>query len=317
MQKQTDNIYPYVAGTDATTVFSLWEATLGQTWPISFPRFQQILATPDAQHFVARENGQLVGFVATSRSQRQGNWTGHFMLLLVDPAWQNQGFGSALHEIALQHLRSAHVLVIQLGGLVPRFWCGAPDNLTSTHAFFRARGWELSETVYDLSQDLRQYTTLPAIYQRIATQGITLNVATQADLADVLSFEAREFPNWLMHYERCGRLGDYQDILLAREQDGQVVGALILYTAQSHAERTDLIWQALVGEDAGALGAVGVAAAEQGRGIGIALVARASDLLKERGVGVCVIDWVEKTDFYARLGYTKWRAYHPEWRDLS
>ncbi|HXR65263.1 MAG TPA: GNAT family N-acetyltransferase, partial [Ktedonobacteraceae bacterium] len=93
------------------------------------------------------------------------------------------------------------------------------------------------------------------------------------------------------------------------QKTGQVVGTLLMSTPQAHAERTDLVWRVLLGADAGSMGAVGVAEAEQGRGIGIALVARASDLLKERDVRNCYIDWVVITDFYARVGYKKWRAF--------
>jgi beta-N-acetylhexosaminidase len=82
-----------------------------------------------------------------------------------------------------------------------------------------------------------------------------------------------------------------------------------MYTPQSHPERTDVIWQTLLGHEAGGIAAVGVAQTARGRGIGIAIVARASEILKEAGVHNCYIDWVELTDFYAKLGYEKWREY--------
>ena len=59
----------------------------------------------------------------------------------------------------------------------------------------------------------------------------------------------------------------------------------------------------------GAIGCVGVAEAERGRGIGLGLVARASELLRDQGLTSCYIDWVFLTEFYARLGYEKWRAF--------
>ncbi|MEO7020795.1 MAG: GNAT family N-acetyltransferase, partial [Ktedonobacteraceae bacterium] len=316
MQEITSKIQPYDAHTDTASVFTLWQSTVGQVWPLAFERFQQILSAPHAGHFVARENGEIIGFVGTSQSQARDQPTGHLLALLVAPSWQRRGLGSALYDVALQHLREAGVHLLQLGGLVPRFWCGVPGNLEPAQDFFKARGWDLSQTVYDLMQDLSQYATPPAIYRRMAEQQITLEPAREEDMAEVLAFETREFPNWSMHYARAARLGDYQDVLVAREQGGQVVGTLITYTAHSHPTRTDVIWQQLLGDDAGALGAVGVAASEQGRGIGIALVARASDLLKERGVGTCCIDWVELTDFYAKLGYAKWRSYHTCWREI-
>ena len=316
MQETAWQIQPYSAKTDIAAVYLLWQTAIGREWPIDFQRFQYILSVPHAQHFVAWENGQAIGFVATLQGQSWGEWVGHLLVLLVAPARQGQGLGSALHKRALDHLRSAGVHTVQLGGLSPRFWCGVPTNLPGARAFFQARGWEFDQTVYDLNQDLSQYTTPPAIYQRLAAQQVTLAPAVQADGPEILAFEGREFPNWLKHYERDSRLGDYQDILVARDQNGQVVGTLLMSTPQSHPERTDVVWRVLLGADAGSMGAVGVAASEQGRGIGIALVARASDLLKERGVRNCYIDWVAITDFYAKLGYQKWRAFDMSMREV-
>lgn len=317
MHNIAEKIQPFDASIDMASAFTLWQITVGRAWPIDFTRFKQILSAPDAQHFVAKEHGQLIGLAATARSLSWDSQVGHLQLLLVAPSWQRQGLGSALHEAALQHFRATGAQIVQLGGLVPRFWCGLPGNLPDARAFFSKLGWEFDHPVYDLVQDLRQYTTPLAIYRRISDQGITLATGREEDVPEILTFEQREFPNWLRHYERCARLGDYQDILCARNQDGRIVGTLLMYTPQSHETRTDVVWRVLLGYDAGAMGAVGVAPSEQGRGTGIALVARASDLLKARGVRNCYIDWVEITDFYAKLGYAKWRAFFTSLRDVS
>jgi beta-N-acetylhexosaminidase len=309
MQEKPWLIETYRATTDLAATFLLWQAAIGQIWPIDFQRFQQILAAPRAEHFVVREQGQIIGFAATSHSPAWGKEIGYFLALLVAPNWQRRGLGAALHEHALNHLRAAGVDYFRLGGHSPRFWCGVPENLPGALAFFQARGWEYAETVYDLSQNLSQYHTPPAIEQRMLQQQITLNLASEADMPAILAFEEREFPNWLQHYERLARLGEYRDVLMARDHDGQVLGALLMSTPQSHTERTDVVWRVLLGSDAGSMGAVGVAPSAQGRGIGIALVARASDLLKTRGIRNCYIDWVVITDFYAKLGYKKWRAF--------
>ncbi len=318
MQEITATIQPYDVSADATFAFRLWQATVGQAWPLDFQRFQQILAAPRTQHFVLKEHGEVIGFVGTQCSQNWGMTAGHLLAVLVAPDRQRQGIGGALCETAFQHMREEDVRLIQLGGLSPRFWCGVPANLEQTLPFFQKQGWESFVPVYDLTQDLSQYTTAPVFYQRVAEQQITLAPARLEDMADVLAFEEREYPSWLKHYETNNRLGDYQDVFIARDRDGQLVGVLNTKTAHSHPERPELPWPALLGENAGVLGAVGVAAAMQGSGIGIALCAKASDVLKERGVGTCYIDWVEErtTHFYEKLGYAKWRSYHTSWRGL-
>ncbi|HEY1348494.1 MAG TPA: GNAT family N-acetyltransferase [Ktedonobacteraceae bacterium] len=315
MQDGADPIGLYAASTDLAAAYLLWQLTIGDLWPLDFPRFRQILSGPAAHHFVVRARGQLVGLAACTLSQDRR--TGHLLALLVAPTWQNKGLGRALHEAVLDYLHAANAQRVQLGGLVPRFWCGLPTNLPAAHAFFSRLGWTFEQPVYDLVQDLRSYTTAPAIYRRIAGQGITLAVGHARDAPEILAFEQREFPDWLPHYQRCAHLGDYQDILCARQQDGRIMGTLLMYTPQSQSSRTDVVWRILLGYDAGALGAVGVSPAAQRQGIGLALVARASELLKARGVRNGYIDWVQLTDFYAQVGYSTWRAFLPSMRELS
>ncbi len=315
MHNIMEQIQPYDAHRDEADVLDLWQKTVGQAWPIYPSRFRLVLAGPEPQHFVVREDGQVIGFAATFKSPGAPQQAGHLAALLVAPHKQGHGIGTAMHDTALKQLSDTSS--VQLGSLTPRFWCGVPGNLSSATDFFRARGWSFSDTVYDLVQDLHTYTTPPYIHQRMEHEHISFELATSQSIADVLAFETREFPNWLMYYERYSRMGDYQDLLLARDDtSGHVVGTLVMYSPQSHPSRPDLIWQTVLGEDAGAIGAVGVAASERGRGIGIALVARASELLQERGVRNCCIDWVVLTDFYAKLGYAKWRDYLTSWRTL-
>ena len=76
-----------------------------------------------------------------------------------------------------------------------------------------------------------------------------------------------------------------------------------------------MLWTRLLGDDCGGLGAVGVAAGVRGQGIGTALVARGSDVLRERGVGNSCIGWTWLVDFYGRLGYRPWRSYAMSWRE--
>lgn len=311
----------YDKGRDGKAVFQLWQTTLGQLWPLDESRLQQVLAD-GGTHFVAREakegeeDGRVVGFVATHVHKQ----TGHISILLVVPDKQRQGIGTALHDTALAHFRQRGAMRVQLGGGPSRFFPGVPENLPNALPFFRAQGWsfegEAYYVAYDLTQDLHFYVTPPYIWQRMTQQRIHFETITQARAAELLAFEAREFPNWLEAFQRVLSLGDYDDLLVGRDERSHIVASLIMYTPQSNQERFDVLWQAIFGERVGAIGCVGVAEQEQGRGIGIALVARATELLTERGVEHCSIDWVVLTDFYAKLGYHIWRGYHMCQREL-
>ncbi|HTI13089.1 MAG TPA: GNAT family N-acetyltransferase [Dictyobacter sp.] len=316
MQVTTEHIQPYDATNDTEAVFALWQDTVAHAWPLASSRFFRVLDGPEAKHFVARVNGKVVGFVATYKSFRDHEKIGHLGLLLIDPQMHGQGLGTSLHNAALAHFRSEGLHKIQLGSVSPRFWCGVPTNLSQATKFFRGKGWHYDDTVYDLVQDISSFTVPQRIIWQLQEQSVTIHWAECQNVTDVLAFEAKEFPGWLFHYEQYADLGDFRDMLVARDADNQVVGTVIITSPQSHPDRTDVIWQKLLGDTVGGIMAVGVAEEQRGRGIGLALVAYATEELRSRGVQNCYIDWVVKTEFYAKLGYRPWRSYQTSWRDI-
>jgi N-acetylglutamate synthase-like GNAT family acetyltransferase len=54
---------------------------------------------------------------------------------------------------------------------------------------------------------------------------------------------------------------------------------------------------------------VGVDPAARQQGIGLAMVARACELLSARGAEVCYCAYTYMEDWYAQLGFTRWRGY--------
>jgi GNAT superfamily N-acetyltransferase len=101
-------------------------------------------------------------------------------------------------------------------------------------------------------------------------------------------------------------------VLVARERAGAVVGVLLF-----RGPPDGTIFTPMLGRDAGTIGCVGVAAAARGTGVGSAMVARASELLRDAGTGACHIGWTRRERFYARLGYRRWRRYHMARRRLD
>ncbi len=309
MQKTFNTIEPYVFDMDVTAIFALWQQTAGQKWPLSVTHLRQTLASPEARHFIAKENGQIVGLLAGLKRYGEEAEKAHITALLVAPTWQRRGIGTALYNTALEHFKAEGVRHVQVGGGWPRFWPGVPANLSAGLAFFHDQGWHFDHTVYDLIQDLRRYTTPSYVKSRMVRERISFEVATHETIDEALAFEMREFPGWVDHFQRVAGVGDYSDIVMARDATGEVVAALATYSKLSHPSRCDVLWQRLLGNHPGAIGCVGVAEAERGRGIGLGLVAWASELLRDQGLASCYIDWVFLTEFYARLGYEKWRVY--------
>lgn len=312
---------PYDALQDAQAVLWLWRSSFGATWPISRDVFQAVTTGHahhrEGDHLVAESDGGIVGFVATHVHRGDPpSGAGGIAVIMVSPKARRRGIGTALHDAATTHLKETGVRRAQLAGGVARFWPGVPTGLLDAEDFFRACGWEHSETSYDMVRHLGDYVTPPSVHRRIGDERIDLRVADAASLAEILEFEGRHFPDWLEHFRTAANAGDQSEILAARARNGGVVGSLVMFTPRSHRLGANAVWKTLLGDDLGGLGAVGVASAQRGRGIGTALVARASEILKERGVGPSLIDWTSLVDFYGRLGYSKWCNYLMSWRDL-
>ena len=124
----------------------------------------------------------------------------------------------------------------------------------------------------------------------------------------MLAFEAAHFPGWAGAFVYTAELGDFQNMLIAIDPRKGIVGTLMLHTPTSR-------WLGRMWSGKRCWGITrrdqrrGCGGERTGRGIGIGMVAVGSEVLRDRGVGNCHIDWTRIVDFYGKLGYTVWREY--------
>lgn len=283
----------------------LWEAALGSVWPLA----------PDALDLVkeglvaergdggtfrgsgpgeAGRAGPGVGMVAVDPA-------GSIPLLVVDPAYQRRGVGTRLLDAGMARLGQLGATTVALGGGGDDYiWPGVPDNLPGAVGFFRARGWGFDHTVIDLVADLRGYEAPAGVGERAGRAGVSIEVMAGPEQAEVMAFEAATFPDWVGWFERLD-----SSVLVARDRAGAVAGTLLF-----RGPLGATIYEPLLGPDAGTIGCVGVAAPARGAGVGSAMVARASELLRDAGTRACHIGWTRRERFYTRVGYSPWRRYH-------
>lgn len=297
----------------------LWNTIYSTSWPLSFEDFSLILSRmQQPQHFVVLDqaNKELIGFAAT-QTVTEGN-CGQLALLIVHPKYQGKGIGTLLNDHCLELFRKNGSSVM-LGAGYPRFFCGVPvDDKIGQEAqgFFRRRGYTFQDNVeiWDLIGDLSEYEIPAALTTRMEKEKIWFGAIDETSAEELFAFQDKYFQYWLSTYKHHAELGDYHDLLVAREgdKDGKIIASLVLYTNEgSHKYRTDLVWTHpdLFGAGSGGMACVGVASEERGRGIGLGIVAYANKVLKERGVKKSYVDWVELVDFYRRTGYQTWRSY--------
>lgn len=302
-------IRPYRAA-DFDVLFALWETTLGESWPLTADYLRCMVSGyaryKDGDHFVAEQDGKVIGFVATQNDSKRGG----IPFLIVNPNQQRQGIGRQLNTTAMEHLRGQNIEKISLAhGGGDYFWPGIPLNCPGAVDFFKACGWTFVYTSYDMTQDLIAYQTPAGVLERVSQLGIDIRLTTSSEeAAAVVEFERRMFPNWLNYYQATANAASYDEMLAA--WDGEtVVGALLLDKTDTDHCNPDTLWHVILGAHMGSIGAVGVDEKRQGQGIGLAMVATASEILQGLGVRQCVIGWTDLLGFYGRVGYREWCAY--------
>jgi beta-N-acetylhexosaminidase len=291
------NIRPYSAA-DQAGVEKLWTTALGSTWPVEPVALRDRLAV--GRHLVAERAGEVAGFIGTQAKGEEGS----IMAVLVRPDLQRTGIGSSLLDAALALMKAGGVRSVGVGaGGGANFWSGVPTDLPGALAFFEKHGWKYEETLCDMTVDLAPYVTPPLVMDRVVDQGITIAHPGAADAADLVAYEAGDFPYWLDFLRARLDRGEYSGILAARDRDGKVCG-----TVFADAPSEDFVWQRIIGRP-GELGCLGVAERYEGRGIGTALSARVNEVLRDRGVKRGYLAWTWVPKLYAKVGYSIWREF--------
>ena len=280
---------PFAPAADRECVESLWRAAMPRAWPLLADGIARL-----SEGLIVEAGTGLVGFVALDRA-------GSIPLILVAPAYQRRGIGTALLAAALNHLRGGGTTGVTAGSGGRRYiWPGVPLNLPGAVQFFTAHRWQRSYDTLDLVTDLRRYRPPQGAHEHAASKGVTIAQPASADLAGVLAFETATFPSWSRWFAVASPPG----ILAARDGAGHIAGTLLL-----DGPGADTVFTPILGPAVATIGCVGVAAPRQREGIGTALVVRASEILREAGARNCHIGWASRESFYRHAGYQPWRRY--------
>ena len=284
---------PYRAQ-DEPAVLALWARALPR-WPVSAEAFRA--RTAGAGQLVMVAGGALAGYISVARAQARAQLT----VILVDPACRRAGLGSELLTQARRNLPDGVTSLSAGSGAGPNFWPGVPEDAPDGWAFLHAHGFEPAGEMADLIAGIARFRPPGWILSR-AGGGVRFELAGTGDAAQVIALQERHFPDWKGFYEHQLTLPG--TVLVARA-GGQIVGTC---TVEGPAEY-DFLWRALVPGAVGAFGCVGVDPAARRHGIGLAMVARACELLSARGAEVCYCAYTYLEDWYAQLGFTRWRGY--------
>jgi len=277
---------------DFTDIYDLWNESLGDLWPIEMVQLENRLS--QGISFVAENNGNIIGYINCQLVDKKGQIT----LIMVSKDQQRKGIGTQLLDEAKKYLIKNGTETISVGsGVGSYFWPGIPKNLISATNFYKKNGLVKSETNLDMVGNLQNYITLANVTANITGATLEIDTLKVDDKKDLIEFEKLNFPNWVKYFEDTQN----NNVLISR-LESKIVGSVILL------ESKGFIWSKLL-DESGGFGALGVSEEQRGKGIGLALAARATEILKERGNKNSFLGWTYLDKWYGKLGYSVWREY--------
>lgn len=292
----------------------LWTAACGNNLAAS-RRLAAYNAHPPAGGAVAGcfawQDDEPVGFVLCSTPGEDAETagvatpgTGWIDALAVLPETQRSGMGTELMQWAEAWLADQGCTHIWLGGSLRPFVPGVPVEL-ETEPFFAERGYQRSQTVWDVAANLSLYEP-PASLREVEA---AVRPAQPRDQAALLNFLAREFPGrWRFECEAFlrtgGRLSDFMLLWTERGVDG-----FAQVTFMDSARPIERFYPYQLPRPWGQLGPLGVSADVRGQGLGLALIDGALRRLHNNGINGCVIDWTTHLALYGKFGFEPYREF--------
>ena len=286
---------------DGSWLNQLWAETMHARWALA-PEAMLALLADLPLALVAEREGVRLGFCAADVDRFD---TAGLVAMLVEFSVQKQGIGTELLLHMEAELRARGIRTLTLGAVSggTYFWPGLPAEQDAAWSFFQQRGWVEQEGCADLVHSLRGYRTPEWVSARLEKAGVGLRSGTPELRDRIEAFEAAHFPVWAPFVAHELQRDGGHDLLVAETSGGEVAGTVLL---KAHAP---MLWTSDHAANVGSINLLGGAPDRQRQGIGLALTARAMEVLEQRGCSRCLIQWTGLTEWYGRLGAEVWAGY--------
>ncbi|CRG86080.1 beta-N-acetylhexosaminidase [Talaromyces islandicus] len=307
---------PFVCERDMEGVARVWRAALPE-YNLPTHNLQLLLDQPHANHLVAREGDTVVGLCIAYNSVNRGVSSAEIAALAVDPDRQGKGAGTQLLSEAREYFREKRgVNNITLRSYFPRFWPGLPVDLASaTQEFFVHRGFRLNEsdgTDADLYQSIREFVPPRKYLDHAVASGFSFKAITSETFEDCLVGQKKNFTHytgWVETYIALDPKDHPSSIMAAFDRNGAQIGWTLMLSPDDPYLSANWACPLLAGPRTGIIGCVGVDAAHRSQGVGLAMLCHALEDMKNRGIEAAFVDSTTKVDWYAKVGFAKWKEY--------
>ncbi len=301
----------------------LWKQTLGIAYPVTDrvarPRLWTRPGLEPGDGIVAVENGQVVGIgvAEISRDALIPPQTASLELLVVAPSHQRRGLGRRLLSLIEARLRSHGFKEIHVARGLYRFWSGTPVDLPGASPFFEACGYTDTGEVVDMIASLEDFLPDPAREQAAQGMGVTVAPVKPDEVGGVYDLLTREAAGWREALLKMASSGDLGNILAVRH-GRRFIGCVQTFTPTSRFRYANLVWEGLYGQKLGGFGAVLIAKAWRGKGLGLYMIEQAAAHVKNNGGSHAYIDWTsrEMARFYGKIGAVICRTFRKHMKQL-
>ncbi|KAG8667741.1 hypothetical protein FPOAC1_012579 [Fusarium poae] len=288
---------------DIKKAWEMWQAIFPD-WPISQQRFPKVLFGISGHHWI-HESGLCLSYITDDTR-------GRIAAIGVLPEHRRQGIGSALLEkakIGLKDAARANGAVLQsfeIGSVFPRLWYQMPNTVPKeVKDFFSHRGiYDTSRPIRDLYKDVTETIAPPEIMERVSNTKATFTPWSAALYEECMTKQKAQF-SWSGIYEALASRNQHDQVLVAFDPEtNEQIGWTLMCSYDSAVGDVFAFLPLLPsGEKTGLIAAVGVDEKVRGKGVGLALVIKAMEMLKERGMEGILIDAVEIQGFYEKIGF--------------
>lgn len=283
-------------GNEYEQIFNLWCQVLGNLWPINKEEFVERVCK--GINFVATENNNIVGFINGQINSNKGQVT----LIMVKDGYKRKGIGTLLLNKLKKTFAQQNIKEISVGaGVGTYFWPGVPLNLSEGLEFFKKNGLKTKDINLDMVGNLTNYQTPIGVIEKIDNFGLTFKTLDSEEIGLISNFEKINFPNWEKYFESAIENNRLDDIFIVRDKE-KILGSTILFSGKG------FVWSKLL-DNTGGFGALGISEDQRGKGVGLALAAKATEILKQRNVKNSFLGWTYLNKWYGILGYEIWREY--------
>lgn len=229
-------------------------------------------------------DNKLIGFSAVNDNR--------IVLMCVVPSYQRKGYGSQLVGESESLIQKNGYDTVILGGEDSKLFMGAVCEETQWNEkhnyFFEKCGYSAINGCIEMELQLNDFN-LDNLNIDLRPRGITFEYWNNVDKTNLLSAVNEVEEDWVKYFENDGNV-------FAAIENGKCVGFTIL-------SFDDLTICNNGHNKVGMVGCVGVIPSKRKSGIGLAMVAHATNELKKKGCDISYIHYTYLDKWYGKLGY--------------